>query len=179
MFLDFETVGEQVWYDVANIPEKNNVETVTMKNLFIIIPLFALVGCASSPSQRAEAASHTKPFIAALQAYHHKFGDYPQQLDDLRPRYLAADIPIYNNSDAKHSWFLGYVRIDENNYIIDLDSTPCSQAVFKDGTFVAGYGPMSAVTSKPASWGRIKTSHSEVKDSYHFWILDQGIFSAG
>jgi len=34
---------------------------------------------------------------------------------------------------------------------------------------------VSPVTSKPASRGRIKTSHSEARDSYHFCFLDQGI----
>jgi hypothetical protein len=112
-----------------------------VNNLLLIIPLFVLVGCASAPSPQAEATSHTMPFITALQAYHHKFGDYPQQLDELRPQYLAADILIYNNRDVRHSWFLSYERIDQNNYMIYLDSTPCSQAMFKDGTFIAGYGP--------------------------------------
>jgi len=132
---------EQVWGDIANVLVKNNVETVAVKYLLVIVPVFALIGCASAPSPQAEATSHTRPFIAALQAYHDKFSDYPRQLDDLRPRYLAADTLVYNNRDVRHSWSLGYERIDRNNYMLYLDSTPCSQAVFKDGTFVAGLGP--------------------------------------
>ena len=43
-------------------------------------------------------------------------------------------------------------------------------------SLVMHYFPiMSPVTSKPASRGRIKTSHSEARDSYHFCFLDQGI----
>jgi hypothetical protein len=106
-----------------------------------VISLFVLVGCASTSSPQAEAASHARPVIAALRAYHHKFNDYPQRLDDLRPRYLAADVPLYEHNDPKHSWLIIYERADQYNYTIYLDSSPCSQATFKDGTFVAGYGP--------------------------------------
>jgi hypothetical protein len=112
------------------------MKTVPFIGLFLV-----LFGCASTPSSKSEAISHTRPFITALKAYHHQFGDYPKELDELRPKFLAADILIYDNQDARHSWFLGYQRIDKNHYAIDLDSAPCSQAVFNNGTFVAGYGP--------------------------------------
>ena len=112
-----------------------------MKILLLIIPLFVLVGCASESGPKTKAVSCAKPVMAALQGYHHAFGDYPQQLDGLRPQYLAVDIPLYDNSDVRHSWFLIYQRVDRNNYTLYLDSAPCSQAVFKDGVYVAGYGP--------------------------------------
>jgi hypothetical protein len=35
---------------------------------------------------------------------------------------------------------------------------------------------LSPVTSKPASRGRIKTSHSEVSSSYQFFRFEQGLF---
>lgn len=112
-----------------------------MRATLSIIPLFMLVGCASTPSPQAEAASHVRPIVAALQAYHRESGDYPEELAGLRPQYLPADVLVYDNSNARHSWFLHYQRIDQNHYMLYLDSTPCSQAVFKDGTFTAGYGP--------------------------------------
>jgi hypothetical protein len=115
-------------------------KTIAIKIALFVIPFFALVGCAS-PSSQQEAISHVRPFTAALQAYHHKFNDYPQQLDELRPRYLGADVPIFDRTDPRHRWFLWYERADQDNYTIYLDTSPCSQAVFKDGTFVAGYGP--------------------------------------
>ena len=35
---------------------------------------------------------------------------------------------------------------------------------------------MSPSGSKPARGERFKTGHSEVRDSYHFWFFNQGIF---
>ena len=112
-----------------------------MKVMLPIILLSAIVGCASAPSPQAEATSHVKPIIVALNAYHHESGDYPQQLDELRSHYLQAGIPLYDNRDAKHLWRLSYQRVDQNNYKLYVDCNPCSQAVFKNGTFIAGYGP--------------------------------------
>jgi hypothetical protein len=112
-----------------------------VKIALFIIPLFALVGCASRSSPQTEATSHARPFMTALQAYHHQFNDYPQQLDELHPRYLAAGVPVQDHSDLKHWWFLWYERADQDNYIIYLDTIHCSQAIFKDGKFVEGIGP--------------------------------------
>jgi hypothetical protein len=100
-----------------------------------------LIGCASASAPRASAIARAKPFVVALKAYHRDTGDYPQQLADLRPQYLPADVPIYDNSDARHSWLLNYQRVDQNDYKLYLDSSPCSQAMFTNGMFVAGYGP--------------------------------------
>ena|SRR5215469_8169799 len=113
-----------------------------MKMTLFGVPLLVLVSCASAPSPEAEATSHVKPVINALQAYHHNFGDYPQRLDELRQGYLATGTQVYDNSDARHSWSLMYQRIDRNNYTLYLDSTPCSQSVFKNGAFTGGYGPI-------------------------------------
>jgi hypothetical protein len=38
---------------------------------------------------------------------------------------------------------------------------------------------VSPVTSKPASGGRFKTSHSEVRDSYHFYWFKQAVSATG
>jgi hypothetical protein len=35
---------------------------------------------------------------------------------------------------------------------------------------------LSSSESKPARGERIKTGHSEVRDSYHFWFFNQEIF---
>jgi hypothetical protein len=113
---------------------------MTMKVIPPVILLSMIVGCASAPSPQAEATSHVKPIIAALHAYHRESGDYPQQLDELRPHYLRAGVPLYDNRDAK-PWALIYQRVNRTSYKLYVDSTPCSQAVFKDGTFIAGYGP--------------------------------------
>jgi hypothetical protein len=113
-----------------------------MKTALFIIPLFVFIGCVSPSSPKAKATSSARPFMAALQAYHHKFYDYPQQLDDLRPKYLAANVSIYDHNDPKRPWILSYKRADQDNYTIYLMTTHCSQAVFKNGTFVAGDGPV-------------------------------------
>ena len=112
-----------------------------MKVILPVVLLSVIVGCASAPSPQAEATSHVRPIITALQSYHRESGDYPQQLDDLRLHYLQANVPLYDNRDAKHHWVLIYQRVDQNSYKLFVDSTPCSQTVFKDGTFIAGYGP--------------------------------------
>lgn len=99
-----------------------------------------LFGCAAVPPPGATAMAQVKPFLAALDAYHRKTGDYPKQLDDLRPAYLETNIPSYNYKEPK-IWFLDYQRISRNDYKLYLSSVPCSQAIFEDGRFVAGYGP--------------------------------------
>jgi hypothetical protein len=37
---------------------------------------------------------------------------------------------------------------------------------------------LSPSGTKPARGERFKTGHSEVRDSYHFWFFNQGIFAA-
>src|ERR1700722_1421936 len=100
-----------------------------------------LTGCVSKPSPEAVAVSRAKPFVAALKKYHSDEGDYPQQLNDLYPRYLGTNVLWYNNKDSERIWVLGYQRVDQNNYKFFLDSTPCSLAIFENGAYTAGYGP--------------------------------------
>jgi hypothetical protein len=111
-----------------------------------IIPYLALlsflVGCASAPSPESKAASRVRPVIAALNAYHHGTGDYPRQLDELRQGYVRADVPFRDNGDVKHPWVLVYHRVDQQNYKLCLDLTPCSQAVYENGKFIAANGPV-------------------------------------
>ena len=112
-----------------------------MKITLIIIPIFMLVGCASAPSPRAEATSRVKLIMAALQAYHHDSGDYPQQLDQLRPHYLRADVPFDEHTDAKHIWHCFYDRVDQNHYSLQFYTAPCSEAIYQNGKFIAASGP--------------------------------------
>lgn len=112
-----------------------------MKALLPTILLFVLVGCASVPSRQAKADSRVRPFISALEAYHRDTGDYPQQLDELRPQYVRADIPLHDNTDAKDVWYCFYDRVDRNHYSLRLYSSPCSEAVYNNGKFIAAYGP--------------------------------------
>ncbi|MGH7971094.1 MAG: hypothetical protein ACREIC_20420 [Limisphaerales bacterium] len=113
-----------------------------MKALLVVGLVSVLVGCATAPSPQADAASRVRPVIAALKAYHHDRRDYPQQLDELRPHYLRADVPFYDNTNVKHIWRCLYNRVDQNNYSLGFYSNPCSEAMFdKNGKFIAGYGP--------------------------------------
>lgn len=112
-----------------------------MKVILPVILLSVLVGCASAPSPQAEATSHVRPIIAALQAYHHESGDYPQQLDGLRPHYLRADVPFHDNTDTKHIWYCFYDRVDQNHYSLQFYTPPCSEAIYKNGKFIAAHGP--------------------------------------
>lgn len=107
----------------------------------VLILNVMLSGCASAPSPRAVAAARTKPFIVALEAYHRDTGDYPAQLDDLRPRYLAVDVPWYDQKDLAHVWEIAYVRVNRDSYKLDFDSSPCSQAVFENGRLTWAGGP--------------------------------------
>ena len=112
-----------------------------MKAILPIILVSVLVGCASAPSPKVEAASHVRPIIAALQAYHRESGDYPQQLEGLLPHYLRADALFRNNTDAKHIWHFFYDRVDQNHYSLQFVTSPCSEAIYKNGKFIAAYGP--------------------------------------
>ena len=112
-----------------------------MKAILPVILLSMLVGCVSTPSPRAQAAAHVRPMIAALQVYHRQTGDYPQQLNDLRPKYLGVAVPCHDWNDGRHSWTANYQRVDRNHYQLNLNSTPCSLAVFRDGALVAAMGP--------------------------------------
>jgi hypothetical protein len=112
-----------------------------MKITPFIVPLFVLVGCASAPSPRAEAASHVKPIIAALQTYHDDSDDYPRQLDELRPHYIRADVPFHDDTDAKHIWYCFYDRVDQDHYSLQFYTAPCSEVIYKNGKFIAACGP--------------------------------------
>jgi len=117
------------------------VKTIAMKAILPIILIFVLVGCASAPSPQAEATSHVRPIIVALQAYHRDSGDYPQQLDGLRPNYIRADLLFYNNTDTKDIWYCSYDRVDPNHYSLQFYTSPCSEAIYKNGKFISAYGP--------------------------------------
>lgn len=109
--------------------------------LALIWGAFLLPGCVSQPSSTALAVSRAHPFVVALAAYHLRTGDYPRRLDDLYPHYLGTNILWYHNTDPKNIWALSYEKIGKGDYKLYLYSAPCSQAVFEDGAFVAGYGP--------------------------------------
>ena len=149
---------------IVNVLVKAQSKAVAMKIAPFIVPLFVLVGCASapSPSPRAEAASHVKPIISALRAYHRDAGDYPRQLDDLRPRYLRADIPLYDYSDQEHIWLCSYIRVDQNDYSLQFYTEPCSQAIYNNGKFVEADGPAFSVL-------RSSTSPSPPPQSRTIW----------
>ncbi len=123
---------------------RNEGQTMAMKlilSAFCVILLFALAGCASPPSPQAEAKAHVHPLITALKTYHRQTGDYPPQLDDLRPHYLSAEVPFHDWNIPRHSWTVYYQRMDQNNYKLYLNSSPCSRADFVNGTLVATIGP--------------------------------------
>lgn len=108
-------------------------------------------GCASAPSPKAVTMARTKPFIVALKAYHRDTGDYPQQLDDLRPRYLAANVSERGSYvDADHVWLVSYKRVDRDNYKLSLYSGPCSMAEFENGRLVDTGGPYYSTNAKPS-----------------------------
>jgi hypothetical protein len=126
-----------------------------MRTTLSIVLLSLVVGCASDPSPRAKAISLAKPIIAALQAYHRETGDYPRQLGELRPRYVQNDMHFYVSTDGKSSGLvyplpykdgkyvaLCYQRLSQGHYELYLNTPPCSQAVYIDGEFMAGYGPV-------------------------------------
>jgi hypothetical protein len=119
---------------------ESNAKTMTMKAILPIVLLSVLVGCASPPSPQTEATSRVRPIVTALQAYHRDTGDYPQQLGELHPRYARADVP-FDHSDENHIWRIFYQRVDRNNYALRFNTPPCSEAVYKNGTFIAAYGP--------------------------------------
>lgn len=78
-----------------------------------------------------------KPFIIALKAYHGDTGDYPRRLDDLRPRYLAANVPLHGNrTNATQVWELTYERVNQDRYKLYLYFVPCTQVMFENGRFV-------------------------------------------
>jgi hypothetical protein len=113
---------------------ENAVKSIAMKITPLVISLFVLVGCAAAPSPRAEATSQVKPIVAALQAYHHDSGDYPRQLDELRPHYLRTDVPFHNSTETKPIWYCFYDRVDQNHYSLQFYTTPCSEAIYKNGS---------------------------------------------
>lgn len=115
---------------------------MVVKALLPLVLFSVLAGCASAPSPQVEASSRVKPIVVALKAYHHDTGDYPKQLDDLRPHYIRTDVIFFDHTDAKQTWVCLYHRIDRDNYSLGLYSGPCSEALFdKEGRFIAGYGP--------------------------------------
>lgn len=108
------------------------------------------LGCVSTPSPKATAAARTKPYIVALKAYHRDTGDYPQQLDELRPRYLGVKVPWHGNAkDADRYWVVFYEKVDRNNYRLNIYSAPCSLAVFENGRLVSVMGPYYGTNAKP------------------------------
>jgi hypothetical protein len=150
LFLGGVTVG-RLWGDIfwilfaASEAQYGRRSSMRMKTVFIVFVALVLggglAGCVTESSSQAAAISRAKPWVAALSAYHGDAGDYPQRLDDLCPRYIVMKISSYDNRDPRHSWFLDYQRINNNNYKLYLDSTPCSQAVFTNGKLMANCGP--------------------------------------
>ena len=118
----------------------SSVKIITVKAIPLIILLFVLVGCASAPSPQTKATSRVRPIVVALQTYHRDTGDYPQQLGDLRPHHVRADV-AFDNWDVEHIWHIYYQRVDRNNYALQFYTPPCSEAVYKNGKFIAAYGP--------------------------------------
>jgi len=112
-----------------------------MKAIPFIFLFCLFIGCASAPSPKSQAGSHVQPILVALKAYHHAYGEYPEQLDELLPCYLQSDVRFFDNKDPNHSWELSYQRISQNKYKLCLDSTPCSQAVYSNGRFISAAGP--------------------------------------
>jgi hypothetical protein len=93
--------------------------------------------------------ARTKPFIVALAAYHRDTGDYPRQLDDLRPHYLAVNVSERGSYvDAAHIWLVSYERVNRDNYKLSLYSDPCSMAVFENGRLVDTGGPNYRTNTK-------------------------------
>jgi len=113
-----------------------------MKLLLLSVVFLSFMGCASAPSRKAQAASRVKPVIAALNSYHKETRDYPQQLEELRPRYLSANVRYFDSTNAKHIWRVQYTRIDNNKYWVAVYMAPCSQAVFDaKGNVTSASGP--------------------------------------
>jgi hypothetical protein len=101
-----------------------------------------LSSCVSAPSPQTTAVARAKPFIVALKAYHAQTGDFPPQLDNLCPRYLARGFPWRGNpNDAAHYWLLSYERVNQDGYRLYLYTVPCSQAVFENGRLTWAGGP--------------------------------------
>ena len=115
-----------------------------MKIASFAISLLLLVGCASPSSPRAKATSSCLAVYGRIAGISSQvLNDYPKQLDDLRPKYCDTDVPWHGHYDLKYPWFLWYERKDQDNYTIYLDTIQCSQAVFKNGTFVATASPFN------------------------------------
>lgn len=114
----------------------------TRSTLLLWLPLLAAVGCASTPSRVAETSARAKPFVTALAAYHRDTGDYPEDLENLHPRYVNADARYYDNEDPKSGWRLIYLRVDRDHFQLRMDSAPCSMAVLDEkGRVTAACGP--------------------------------------
>jgi hypothetical protein len=116
------------------------VKTAALKIMLPVILVSVLAGCVSARSPQARATSRVGPIAAALRAYHHETGDYPHQLEELRPRYLRADVSFFDDT-TNHIWYCFYDRVDRNNYSIQFYTPPCSEAIYKNGSFTEAYGP--------------------------------------
>ena len=85
---------------------------------------------------RVKASSRVKPVIAALDVYHREHGGYPATLDELRPRYLSADIPLEEKTERGVRWGLHYKRPAPDAYEL-LFEDAYSDALYKNGKLVS------------------------------------------